>query len=76
MLVNINADCQMDAFLQILARRVLKKVLEMGMDRAYIEIPGFKTHELPPLLVRSAAEETDLESVMNRAGDIKTAIIP
>src|SRR5262245_59250952 len=40
------------------------------MGRAYIEIPGSKTHELPPLLVRSAPEGTDLVNVMDRAGDI------
>src|ERR1051326_6294362 len=40
------------------------------MGRAYIEIPGSKTHELPPLLVRSAPEGTDLAMVMDRAGDI------
>ena len=40
------------------------------MGRAYIEIPGLKTHELPPLLVRCAPEGTDLASVMDRAGEI------
>jgi hypothetical protein len=43
------------------------------MGRAYIEIPGSKTHELPPLLVRSAPEGTDLASMMDRAGDIVEA---
>src|SRR6266568_824510 len=43
------------------------------MGRAYIEIPGSKTHELPPLLVRSAAGDTDLASVMERASDIVEA---
>src|SRR5438045_4175094 len=41
-----------------------------AMDRAYIEIPGSKTHELPPLLVRSAPEGTDLATVMDRAGQL------
>src|ERR1044072_5784164 len=40
------------------------------MGRAYIEIPGSKTHELPPLLVRSAPADTDLASVMDKASDI------
>ena len=40
------------------------------MGRAYINIPGSKTHELPPLLVRSVPEGTDLATVMDRAGDI------
>jgi hypothetical protein len=37
------------------------------MGRAYIQIPGSKTHELPPLLVRSTPENTDLGTVMNMA---------
>jgi hypothetical protein len=40
------------------------------MDRAYIQIPGSKTHELPPLLVRSAPESPDLGSVMDMASGI------
>ena len=40
------------------------------MGRAYIQIPGSKTHELPPLLVRSAPEGTDLGSVMDMAAGI------
>ena len=40
------------------------------MDRNYIEIPGTKTHELPPLLVRSGPESTDLENVLNQATGI------
>ena len=43
------------------------------MGRAYIEIPGSKTHELPPLLVRSAPADTDLASVMDKASDIVDA---
>jgi len=40
-------------------------------DERYIEIPGSKTHELPPLLVQSAGEEVgDLSSVMLEAEDM------
>src|SRR5581483_9843266 len=46
---------------------------ELGMGRTYIEIPGSKTHELPPLLLRSGPEGTDLASVMDSAGDIVEA---
>lgn len=37
------------------------------MDRTYVHIPGSKTHELPPLLVRSTPESADLGSVMEMA---------
>ncbi len=40
------------------------------MGRTYLTIPGTKTHELPPLLVRSAPENTDLENVMEMATGI------
>lgn len=45
-------------------------------DERYIEIPGSKTHELPPLLVHSAAEHAsaedaaDLAAVMSEAEDM------
>jgi hypothetical protein len=40
-------------------------------DERYIEIPGVKTHELPPLLVHPAAEpEADLSSVMIEAEEM------
>jgi hypothetical protein len=43
-------------------------------DERYIEIPGSKTHELPPLLVQSAGEEIgDLTSVMLEAEDMLAA---
>ena len=43
-------------------------------DGRYIEIPGSKTHELPPLLVHSADEEVgDLTSVMLEAEDMLAA---
>jgi hypothetical protein len=40
------------------------------MGRTYIEIPGTKTHELPPLLVHSTAESADLGDVLHQATDI------
>jgi hypothetical protein len=41
------------------------------LDNRYIEIPGNKTHELPPLLVHSdAGEAVNLESVMLEAEDM------
>jgi hypothetical protein len=39
-------------------------------DRKYLEIPGEKTHELPPLLVRGSAEIAPLDQVMNMAAGI------
>ena len=40
-------------------------------DQRYIEIPGSKTHELPPLLVHTAGEDlSDLTSVMLEAEDM------
>jgi hypothetical protein len=40
-------------------------------DERYIEIPGSKTHELPPLLVHTAGDEVgDLTSVMLEAEDM------
>lgn len=39
-------------------------------DRRFIEIPGDKLHELPPLLVRSAPVMKRLDRVMEMANDI------
>ena len=39
-------------------------------DRKFIEIPGGKTHELPPLLVRSRPLVKRLDRVVNMANDI------
>ena len=42
-------------------------------DARYIDIPGSKTHELPPLLVHSASEHTpaeDIDAVMGEAEDM------
>ena len=40
------------------------------MGKTYIQIPGTKTHELPPLLVRSSPEASDLDNVLNKATGI------
>jgi hypothetical protein len=43
-------------------------------NERYIEVPGSKTHELPPLLVHTALETgTDLTSVMLEAEDMLAA---
>ena len=43
-------------------------------DQRYIEIPGSRTHELPPLLVHPASEPpADLSSVMVEAEDMLAA---
>lgn len=39
-------------------------------DRQFIEIPGSKTHELPPLLVRTAPGMKRLDRVMGMASDL------
>src|ERR1700741_4493728 len=40
-------------------------------DERYIDIPGTRTHELPPLLVHAAAEPVpDLDGVMVEAEDM------
>jgi hypothetical protein len=42
-------------------------------DERYIDIPGSRTHELPPLLVHSATEHApteDIESVLGEAEDM------
>jgi hypothetical protein len=39
-------------------------------DRKYVEIPGDKLHELPPLMVRSAAGVKRLDKVVEMASDI------
>src|ERR1700676_4048785 len=49
-------------------------------DRTYIEIPGSRTHELPPLLIHGepAVNATPLSEVMDLAADIveSEAMIP
>lgn len=39
-------------------------------DTKFVELPGTKTHELPPLLVRSQPNVNRLDKVMGMAGDI------
>jgi hypothetical protein len=39
-------------------------------DRRFVEIPGDKLHELPPLLVRSSPAVRRLDRVMSMAGEI------
>jgi hypothetical protein len=39
-------------------------------EKKFIELPGEKTHELPPLLVRDTADVKRLDRVMNLAGGI------
>ena len=39
-------------------------------DRKFVEVPGSKTHELPPLLVRTAAGVKRLDKVMEMANDL------
>jgi hypothetical protein len=39
-------------------------------DRKFVEVPGGKTHELPPLLVRTTPEVKRLDRVVGMANDI------
>jgi hypothetical protein len=39
-------------------------------DRKFVEVPGAKTHELPPLLVRTAVGVKRLDRVMEMANDL------
>ena len=39
-------------------------------DRRFVEVPGSKTHELPPLLLRSTRQVRRLDRVMNVASNI------
>jgi len=39
-------------------------------DRKFVEVPGSKTHELPPLLVRTAVGVKRLDRVMEMANDL------
>ena len=39
-------------------------------DRKFVEVPGSKTHELPPLLVRTASGVKRLDRVMEMANDL------
>ena len=44
--------------------------MEILGDRKFVEVPGSKTHELPPLLVRSAPDVKRLDKVMGMANDL------
>ena len=39
-------------------------------DRKFVEVPGSKTHELPPLLVRMAPDVRRLDRMMDMANDL------
>src|SRR5215471_21393140 len=39
-------------------------------DRKFVEVPGSKTHELPPLLVRMSSSVRRLDRVMGMANDL------
>jgi hypothetical protein len=39
-------------------------------DRKFVEVPGAKTHELPPLLVRTTPKVRRLDRVMGMANDL------
>jgi hypothetical protein len=39
-------------------------------DRKFVEVPGSKTHELPPLLLRSTRQVRRLDRIMNMASNI------
>ncbi len=39
-------------------------------DRRFVEVPGTKTHELPPLLVRMSPDVKRLDKVMNMASNL------
>ena len=44
--------------------------MEIVGDRKFVEVPGSKTHELPPLLVRMSASVKRLDKVMGMANDL------
>jgi hypothetical protein len=44
--------------------------MEIVGDRRFVEIPGGKTHELPPLLVNAAPRTKRLDRVMSMAAEI------
>ena len=44
--------------------------MEILGERKFVEIPGDRLHELPPLLLRSAADPDRLEHVMQMAGSL------
>jgi hypothetical protein len=44
--------------------------MEILGDRKFVEVPGNKTHELPPLLVRMSPNVKRLDKVMGMASDL------
>jgi hypothetical protein len=44
--------------------------MEIFGDRKFVEIPGSRTHELPPLLVRTVAGVRRLDKVMDMASNL------
>ena len=44
--------------------------MEILGDRKFVEVPGTKTHELPPLLVRMSPDVKRLDKVMGMASDL------
>lgn len=44
--------------------------MEILGDRKFVEVPGSKTHELPPLLVRMAPDVRRLDKVMGMANSL------
>jgi hypothetical protein len=44
--------------------------MEILGDRKYVEVPGGKTHELPPLLVKSTPRVKRMDKMMGIASDI------
>jgi hypothetical protein len=44
--------------------------MEILGDRKFVEVPGSKTHELPPLLVHMAPEVKRLDKVMGMANEV------
>src|ERR1700688_3446021 len=44
--------------------------MEILGDRKFVEVPGSRTHELPPLLVRMSPNVRRLDRVMDMANDL------
>jgi len=49
---------------------VKRSCMDILGDRRFVEVPGSRTHELPPLLVHTAPSPKRLDRVMNMAADI------
>jgi len=46
--------------------------MEILGDRKFVEVPGSRTHDLPPLLVRMAPDVKRLDKVMGMANQLGT----